>query len=240
MVRVISLVALICLVSTIDGKAIDEDGSKRNGTSNEEETRRSMATVSRSSIIVDSSHYQPRKNSSSKAGGGAVGLCSGEKDQRRCLVSALSRIARIHVDEDREPRDRKQSFVELYDKKDRAETRNELELSKESRRTCRCNVLRDVYVPEIDKKLPAYVCRLRDRVFVLTSERFLEDRRSSFDIDVDEETSRRLLASGSKEPRTVRTELLPVTLVLKFGEDNYRIRDKSRRSEDENRDSHTR
>ncbi|KAK2578887.1 hypothetical protein KPH14_009752 [Odynerus spinipes] len=237
MVHVTSLVTLMCLVLAVDGKIIGEDGSRTNVTTRNEEETRKFEIISRSPVIANSSNYQPPKNSSSKTREGG-GLCSGEKDQRRCLVSALSRIARIQVDEDRDSRNGKKSYDDLYDKKDQehrsqGERRNELGSANESRGTCHCNALRDVYVPEIGKELPAYACRFHDRIFVLTSERFLEDRRSYFDIDVDEETSRRLLVTGSKQPRTVRTEILPVTLVLKIGEDNYRIRKKSYRGKNE-------
>lgn len=232
MYRVILFVTLTCLVFNISGKLIEEKDPRMELTTKEEEdTTTSLEVISRSSIIDDSPTNHSSKNFSLNT---KTDLCSSVKDRYRCLVSVLSRIAKIQVDDNHDSRTwRKSSIKDLFDKKNQKyqsnfEIKKEQEsgLSDQTRANCRCNVIQDVYVPEAGKKLPAYACKFHDKIFVLTSERFLEDRRSYFDINVDEETSQHLNVAVSKQPKTVHAKKLPVTLVLKNGEDNYRIRKK--------------
>lgn len=233
MYRVILFVTLTCLVFNISGKLIEEKDPRMELTTKEEEdTTKSLEVISRSSIIDNSPTNHSSKNFSLNT---KTDSCSSVKDQRRCLVSVLSRIAKIQVDDNRDSRTWRKSLINnLFDKKNQKypsnfETKKEHESGLSSGQTqgnCRCNVIQDVYVPEAGKKLPAYACKLHDKIFVLTSERFLEDRRSYFDINVDEETSQHLIVAALKSSKTVHAEKLPVTLVLKNGEDNYRIRKK--------------
>lgn len=229
MYRVILFVTLTtCHVFNISGRLIEEKEPRMVLTTKEKvDTTKSLEVITRSSIIDDTSSNHSSKNFSMNT---QTDLCSGVKDKRHCLVSVLSRIAKIRVDDDSsDSRNwKKSSIMKSQRYQSNFETRKEHESGSygQTRGNCRCNVIQDVYVPEAGKKLPAYACRLHDRIFVLTSERFLEDRRSYFDINVDEETSRHLFVSASKPAKTVHVKKLPVTLVLKNGEDNYRIRKK--------------
>ncbi|XP_047354066.1 uncharacterized protein LOC124950798 [Vespa velutina] len=230
MYRFILFVTLTCLVFNISSKLIEKKDQRMELTTKEEEdTNKSLEVISRSSINDDSPSNHSSKNFSMNT---QTDLCSSVKDKRHCLVSLLSRIAKIQVDDDRDLRNWKKSSIKKNQKyQSNFETKKEHESGLYTDQTsgnCRCNIVQDIYVPEVGKKLPAYACRLHDKIFVLTSERFFDDRRSYFDIKVDEETSQHLITAASKpSSKTVHTKKLPVTLVLKNGEDNYRIRKKS-------------
>ncbi|KAI4494159.1 hypothetical protein M0802_009193 [Mischocyttarus mexicanus] len=192
------------------------------------DTTKSLDVVSRSSVIDDPLDYQSSKNFSSNT---KIDLCSGVKDPNRCLVSALSRIARIRIDKNNDPSTLRKSSEKLSNAEDQ-KYRSDLEKKKKNelalhQGNCRCYVIEDVYMPESSKKLPAYVCQLYNKIFFLTSERFLEDRRSYFDIYVNEEMLQNWIVAASNADRTVGVKKLPVTLVLKNHENNYRIRNKS-------------
>lgn len=229
--HIILLVTLTCLVFNIGGKSIEEKESRMNVTTKEKNnTTKSLEMISRSSVIDDPPSYQSSKNFSSNT---KIDLCSGVKDKNRCLLSALSRIAKIHIDEDNDSSILRKSSEKLSNAKDQKyrsdferEKKNELVLPSWPQGNYRCYVIEDVYMPEAGKKLPAYACRLYDKIFVLTSERFLEDRRSYFDIYVDEEIAQNWIVAASNAVRIVGVKKLPVTLFLKNGENNYRVRNK--------------
>ena len=98
-------------------------------------------------------------------------------------------------------------------------------VSPTSTRKFNCRAIRDLYIPKVDKKMPAYVCTHGKKGFVISSERFVHDRREYFEVNVDEETFRRLhpMAAGMTT-FTSRVSVLPATLVLKQGEDGYSVR----------------
>lgn len=229
--HIILLITLTCLVFNIGGKSIEEKELRMNITTKEKkDTTKSLEVISRSSVIDDSPSYQSSKNFSSNT---KIDLCSGVKDKNRCLVSALSRIAKIRIDENNDPNTLRRSSEKLSNAKDQKyrsdfekKKKNEDVLPSWPQGNCRCYVIEDVYMPEAGKKLPAYACRLYDKIFILTSERFLEDRRSYFDIYVDEEIAKNWIVAASNAVRTVGVKKLPVTLFLKNGENNYRIRNK--------------
>lgn len=72
-----------------------------------------------------------------------------------------------------------------------------------------CKPIQDTHVPKINKTLPAYMCKLNEKQFVLTSEKFVHDRKSHVDVSIDEATFLRL----SKVPAN-RSEVIPAMLVF--------------------------
>ncbi|XP_024223050.1 uncharacterized protein LOC105680693 isoform X1 [Bombus impatiens] len=49
-----------------------------------------------------------------------------------------------------------------------------------------CRAIHDVYIPEVKQNLPAFACVFGNNTFVLSSERFLQDRRTYLDIKIEE------------------------------------------------------
>lgn len=79
----------------------------------------------------------------------------------------------------------------------------------------RCWAVRDVFIPEIKQTLPTFACKFGQRKFELSSARFLQDRRSRLDVNVDETTFQKI---GNE------FDLIPATLSLGAGDENYKIR----------------
>lgn len=91
-----------------------------------------------------------------------------------------------------------------------------------------CRPVRDIYIPKVEKRMPAYLCTLGNRAFVISSERFLKDTRDHFEVSLDEGTFRRLKPLAPESPAlTSGVSVLPATLVLKPGENGYTVRGSS-------------
>ncbi|CAL7943790.1 unnamed protein product [Xylocopa violacea] len=85
-----------------------------------------------------------------------------------------------------------------------------------------CRAIRDVYIPEVKQNLPAYACKFGNNTFVLSSERFLEDRRSYLDIRIDEDTVKNIKYTP-KISRSNEFNAIPALLILNVPNNDYRI-----------------
>ncbi|XP_076752435.1 uncharacterized protein LOC143424325 [Xylocopa sonorina] len=85
-----------------------------------------------------------------------------------------------------------------------------------------CRAIRDVYIPEVKQNLPAYACKFGNNTFVLSSERFLEDRRSYLDIRIDEDTVKNIKYTP-KISRSNKFNAIPALLILNVSNNDYRI-----------------
>ncbi|XP_028046968.2 uncharacterized protein LOC114254592 [Monomorium pharaonis] len=85
-----------------------------------------------------------------------------------------------------------------------------------------CRAIRDVYVPEIKENVPSYACTSEGKTFILSSKRFLQDRRDNLRVSIDDDTLRKL-----NDPAVALTNgrfnIIPAILILKPGHDNYDI-----------------
>lgn len=85
-----------------------------------------------------------------------------------------------------------------------------------------CRAVRDVYIAEVKRHLPAFACKFGDRTFVLSSERFLQDRRLHLDIRVDEDTLKNI-KFAPKISRSNELNVIPALLILNLANNDYRI-----------------
>lgn len=171
-------------------------------------------------------------------------VSSEKKDDHERMIAALSKIAKIQLaEEDSNLSTRRDLMAKIYDA---ARVRNIASVKSTDESTLvdipfggyldggsngrieqqnfHCQAIRDVYISDIEEYVPAYACKYGSRTFVLSSKRFLQDRRSSLDVNVDEDTLRKL-SSSSTVPINGRFNVIPATLVLKPGHENYEIRD---------------
>lgn len=85
-----------------------------------------------------------------------------------------------------------------------------------------CRAIRDVYIAEIKENVPSYACTSEGKTFILSSKRFLQDRRNSLRVNIDDDTLRKL-----NDPVTTLTNnrfnIIPAILILKPGHDDYDI-----------------
>lgn len=87
-----------------------------------------------------------------------------------------------------------------------------------------CDPIDDVFIPAVEKKVPAYICKLHDRQFVISSERFLEEFKNHLEIDVDETTFRRLSVDDGTSVVNSVADVIPVTLTQRRGEEFYGVK----------------
>lgn len=85
-----------------------------------------------------------------------------------------------------------------------------------------CRAIRDVYIPEVKQHLPAFACQFGNNRFILSSARFLQDRRSQLDINVNEDTFKNI-KSTPKISRSNEFNVVPALLVLNTANNDYRI-----------------
>ncbi|XP_043271101.1 uncharacterized protein [Venturia canescens] len=92
-------------------------------------------------------------------------------------------------------------------------------------RKFQCSPISEIYIPDVDKQMPAYLCALGRRAFVILSERFNQESRDRFIITLDDQTYRQLnpIYSGTST-LTSAVSVLPATLVLKRGDADYTVR----------------
>ncbi|KAG7205500.1 hypothetical protein KM043_007482 [Ampulex compressa] len=168
---------------------------------------------------------------------GAKKACS-QGTGKLCWILALSRIAKVQSadrgDGDRGTKGRAHEARISVGAEKRAGSAPDVFESHEpvgigsskkegERLRSRCRAIRDVYIPEIGAKLPAYACKLGNRTFVLSSARFLEDRRSRVDVEVDRGVFQEARI-GAKASRSGRFDVVPALLVLKLGDEDYKVR----------------
>ncbi|XP_017886571.1 uncharacterized protein LOC108628873 [Ceratina calcarata] len=85
-----------------------------------------------------------------------------------------------------------------------------------------CRGIRDVYIPDVQQNLPAFACTFGNNTFILSSERFLQDRRSYLDIKIDQHRLQNIKLTP-KLPKGNRLKAIPVTLILNVIDNGYRI-----------------
>lgn len=123
--------------------------------------------------------------------------------------TALSKIARIRTADGRSWNAHEEPIMEEEDGQS------------QKPRKFHCQPVQDIFVPKVGKKLPAYACKLGSRRFVLTSERFLQDRRTQVDVSVDDGTFLRLNQQARKD---VASKVIPAELVLNKRTSDYRVK----------------
>lgn len=163
------------------------------------------------------------------------------EDKQSCLIYSLSKIAKVQVAAlNRASADRNlkldnfnknsESYEELREEDSRVKflTQNGGENLKNFSRkqvtstNVHCRATRDVYIPEIDQNLPAFACKWRNNTFILSSERFLQDRRLYLEIKIDENGFQNMKLS--RETSIVgKHNALPALLVLNAVTNDYRV-----------------
>ncbi|XP_031830622.1 uncharacterized protein LOC116426170 [Nomia melanderi] len=85
-----------------------------------------------------------------------------------------------------------------------------------------CRAIHEVYIPEAKQNLPAFACKFGSNTFILTSTRFLQDRRLNLDINVNEDIFKNV-KRARKISRGNKLRVLPALLVLNVPNNDYRI-----------------
>ncbi|XP_043591859.1 uncharacterized protein LOC122571782 isoform X2 [Bombus pyrosoma] len=85
-----------------------------------------------------------------------------------------------------------------------------------------CRAVHDVYIPEVKQNLPAFACVFGNNTFILSSERFLQDRRTYLDIKIEENTFKNI-KFAPKMSKTNGFDVVPALLILNRINNNYRI-----------------
>lgn len=163
------------------------------------------------------------------------------ENKKLCLIFSLSKIAKVQVAASSKA---STSRSNNFDNPAPKDVRN-LKINKETRRKegfdfgdedlqnfsneqgkssiVHCRAIRDVYIPEVKRNLPAVACIFGNNTFVLSSERFLEDRRLYLDIRIDENVFENIKHNASKMSRSNESNVIPALLVLNTVNNNYRI-----------------
>lgn len=169
------------------------------------------------------------------------------EDKELCLIFSLSKIAKVQVASsnkasthhisrsnnfDVEPKDtrnlkinKETKLQKEFDFGNEERYREDLQdFSKEQGKSSivHCRAIRDVYIPEVKRNLPAVACKFGNNTFILSSERFLEDRRLYLDIRIDEDIFENI-KYASKMSRTNESNMISALLVLNTANNNYRI-----------------
>lgn len=169
------------------------------------------------------------------------------EDKELCLIFSLSKIAKVQVatpskastnhvsrsnNFDAEPKDVKNLKTVDKETKLQKDFRNEERYREDLQdfskgrgklSIVRCRAIRDVYIPEVKRDLPAVACKFGNNTFVLSSERFLEDRRLYLDIRIDENIFENIKYAKIKMSRTNQSNTIPALLILNTANNNYRI-----------------
>lgn len=86
----------------------------------------------------------------------------------------------------------------------------------------RCQAIRDVYIPEVEHSLPAFACRYGNNTFVLSSPRFLQDRRLYLDLKVNENIFKNIKPTF-KISEEDDFNVVPALLILNINDNDYRV-----------------
>ncbi|XP_076172527.1 uncharacterized protein LOC143149221 [Ptiloglossa arizonensis] len=153
-----------------------------------------------------------------------------------CLILSLSKIANVQVAApDRTSPDRS-PMAKMFrgasrntpnwqvDRTIKENDRNLQDFTKEPTKSpnVHCRAIRDVYIPEVKQNLPAYDCKFGNNTFVLSSARFLQDRRQYLDVNVNENTFKTMRFTP-KFSRSNEVNVIPALLVLNVVNNDYRI-----------------
>ena len=166
-----------------------------------------------------------------------------------CLIFSLSKIAKVQVATLSQPstyhnlksnifdstsKDVRHSKINGRRKEDNEQLRSEFINRNEDKyfqnfserhtklSNIHCRAVRDVYIPEVKQSLPAFACIFGNNTFILSSERFLQDRRSHLNIRIDENTFKNIKTTP-KISRINGVNVIPALLVLNLANNNYRI-----------------
>lgn len=92
-------------------------------------------------------------------------------------------------------------------------------------RKFQCHPISEIYLPHVDKQMPAFLCAHGKKAFIISSERFNQESRDRFLVSLDDKTFRLLnpIRSGPAA-LTSGVSVLPATLVLKRGDSDYSLR----------------
>lgn len=102
-----------------------------------------------------------------------------------------------------------------------------------------CQAVRDVFIPEVKQNIPAFACRFRNHTFILSSARFFQDRRSYFDINVNESAFKNIKVAP-KISRSNEFNVVPALLILNAANNEYRIEIHESNNSDEGNVNRTR
>ncbi|XP_076246505.1 uncharacterized protein LOC143186682 [Calliopsis andreniformis] len=85
-----------------------------------------------------------------------------------------------------------------------------------------CQAIRDIYIPEVKQNLPAFSCRSENNAFILSSARFLQDRRSSLNLKVNENIFKNVRSIQKTSTRN-DFNIVPALLILNMTNNDYRV-----------------
>ena len=152
-----------------------------------------------------------------------------------CLIFSLSKIAKVQIaslsevaaGRSIEPDTRSDKHSNVAERRkgiylDRPKERENENPQRTSSTSVQCRAVRDVYIPEVKQHLPAFACQFGNNTFILSSARFLQDRRSRLEINVNEDTFKSI-KSTSKVSRSNQLNVIPALLVLNTANNDYRI-----------------
>ncbi|XP_076658022.1 uncharacterized protein LOC143362068 [Halictus rubicundus] len=151
-----------------------------------------------------------------------------------CLIFSLSKIAKVHVAEERDQNSKTSVFPGAWNEhfgieklevnEDHYGRGNFVGSSKKDLKSpnVHCRAIRDVYIAEAKRKLPAFVCKFHNKTFVLSSTRFFQDRRPYLDMNVNEDVFKNVVQTR-KVSRSNELSVIPALLVLNVPNNDYRI-----------------
>lgn len=235
-----------------EGKPIENQYFQSNVTNNGSKTRGESLIenfnpkiVKNGKIIIHNNCVENCNEKDSKSSSESNQICPYE-DKELCLIFSLSKIANVQVATSNKASTHHISRSNNFDAASK-DVRN-LKINKETRRKefdfgneeryredlqnfseergkssiVHCRAIRDVYIPEVKRNLPAVACKFGNNTFILSSERFLEDRRLYLDIRIDENIFENIKYT-SKMSRANESNTIPALLVLNTASNNYRI-----------------
>lgn len=162
------------------------------------------------------------------------GIKEKEEDNYKKLIATLSKIAKVQstgkdsstseqvkvpnvsVKNGKEPTflDTKSSSRSHYNTSDTGV----------KQRSVRCYAIpKPAYIPEINEFIFAYACKLKNKIFILSSKRFFEDRRTSVYVSIDDETLDKI-NSPATDAENGKLRIISTTLALQKPGHNYYVR----------------
>lgn len=165
-----------------------------------------------------------------------------------CLIFSLSKIAKVQVASLSQPSTHHSLISNIFDtvSKDGRNSKIKEEIKEEEQlrlnfvnrnedkyfqnssekqmksSNVHCRAVHDVYIPEVKQNLPALACVFGNNTFILSSERFLQDRRTNLDIKIEENTFKNI-KFAPKMSRINGFDVVPALLILNRINNNYRI-----------------
>ncbi|XP_054014253.1 uncharacterized protein LOC128895564 [Hylaeus anthracinus] len=190
---------------SMDGKIIEDPPLKREAVSSHHRE--------------ESSAKKPKKRSDNS--------CPyGNKDM--CLIFSLSKIANVQMAVPDQRSSDRSLMAKMFDASSKSSGIYEEEKPRHPSKermdppNVHCGAIRDVYIPEVKQYLPAFACTFGNNTFVLSSARFLQDRRRYLSINVNENTLENI-KFAPKISRSNEVNVIPALLVLNGANNDYRI-----------------